>query len=357
MKKITAAVLSLVLAFSVFCGCGKKDGKNEQNNVQQERFEEAKLEEGVIATVNDEKITVDEIKFYLAQYVESIYSQNGMLESTTEDKETFWAKTDSETGEIFKDIAYYNSVDAYVGLVSMVNLAKEKGLEVTDEEFQEGLKQEGIEEAINHYIDTYGVAREAIDIYLKNNMLYEKYATEYIDKDERMNITDEKLKEKFEADYIKAQHILKLTQNQETREPLSEEEQKAAKEKIDSILEQVKAPEADFQAIMLEESEDPGSAQQPDGYVFKEGEMVTEFYETAKALKENEISDVVETSYGYHIIKRLPLNMEIDFEAAKDSIANEVKTEVFNEILTESKEKMTIKVDYDQLNAITGILY
>ena len=34
---------------------------------------------------------------------------------------------------------------------------------------------------------------------------------------------------------------------------------------------------------------------------------VTEFYEGTKALKVDEISDIVETSYGYHIIKRLPL--------------------------------------------------
>ena len=49
--------------------------------------------------------------------------------------------------------------------------------------------------------------------------------------------------------------------------------------------------------------------------------------------------------------------METDFETARDSIENEAKTQVFQDILTEAKDKMSIKADYSQLYAIEGILY
>ena len=64
----------------------------------------------------------------------------------------------------------------------------------------------------------------------------------------------------------------------------------------------------DFAALMTEYSQDPG--QPEEGYTFTKGYMVQEFEDASYALKEGEISDIVETSYGYHIIKRLPIDEE-----------------------------------------------
>ena len=55
------------------------------------------------------------------------------------------------------------------------------------------------------------------------------------------------------------------------------------------------------------------------GYYFGEGEMVEPFENATKALEENGISELVETTYGYHIIKRLPLNDEDIVSADKFS--------------------------------------
>ena len=63
-----------------------------------------------------------------------------------------------------------------------------------------------------------------------------------------------------------------------------------------------------FGELKAEYCEDTGKQAYPDGYTFTPGTMVAEFEDTVKAQKEYEISDPVKTSYGYHVIMRLPLS-------------------------------------------------
>ena len=102
---------------------------------------------------------------------------------------------------------------------------------------------------------------------------------------------------------LAASHILLLT-NDST--PGAKE---AVKRKIDAIRGQVNA--GNFVALARANSQDPGSAQLGGSLgVFPRGAMVKEFDEATAALKPGEISPVVETPYGYHIIRR-PLFSEI----------------------------------------------
>ena len=59
---------------------------------------------------------------------------------------------------------------------------------------------------------------------------------------------------------------------------------------------------------LMAEADDPGMTNFPDGYIFTDDQMVQEFEDGARALADYEISDIVESSYGYHIILRLPLD-------------------------------------------------
>ena len=63
-----------------------------------------------------------------------------------------------------------------------------------------------------------------------------------------------------------------------------------------------------FDSLMEEYSEDPGLKTNPDGYEAYKGQMMEEFETASLALKTGEISDIVETEAGYHIILRLPFD-------------------------------------------------
>jgi peptidyl-prolyl cis-trans isomerase SurA len=81
------------------------------------------------------------------------------------------------------------------------------------------------------------------------------------------------------------------------------ESQSAALEKIDEIKKRLNNGE-DFGQLAAEFSEDPASAQREGDLGFtKRGDFVQEFEEVAFGLEPDEVSDVVQTQFGFHIIK------------------------------------------------------
>lgn len=109
----------------------------------------------------------------------------------------------------------------------------------------------------------------------------------------------------------------------------------------EDLLAQLKAggnSEATFDALAEEYSEDgreaDGSLAVPGGYVFLPGEMVREFEDAAKALKPGEMSGIVQSDYGFHIILRLPLRAEdvlsLSGETVRDTWAGERMDALFD---------------------------
>jgi peptidyl-prolyl cis-trans isomerase D len=119
----------------------------------------------------------------------------------------------------------------------------------------------------------------------------------------------------------KVRHILLMTQGK------SDADKKAALTKAQGILKQLRGG-ADFADIAKKNSEDPGTAPKGGdlGYIVR-GQTVPEFEKTAFSAKINDISDIVTTEYGYHIIQvqeRQPARV-VPFEEVKDKIAEELK--------------------------------
>ena len=101
----------------------------------------------------------------------------------------------------------------------------------------------------------------------------------------------------------------------------------AAKAKAEKILAQLRKSPNEFAKLAKENSQDPGSAERGgDLDFFGKGMMVKPFEEAAYALKEGEISDVVQSDFGFHIIRLTAL------KAATTSPLSEVKANIADEI-------------------------
>uniref|UniRef100_Q02CZ7 Periplasmic chaperone PpiD n=1 Tax=Solibacter usitatus (strain Ellin6076) TaxID=234267 RepID=Q02CZ7_SOLUE len=167
-----------------------------------------------------------------------------------------------------------------------------------------------------------------------------------------LNITDADLqrvydqnKEAFRTpERVKARHILLKTQGK----PASEEA--AIKAKGESLLKQIKAG-GDFAKLAKENSEDPGSAVNGGdlGDWITHGQMVAEFDKAIFALKPGEVSDLVKTQYGYHIVQTLAkqdAGMRT-FAEVKGDLATQYKKQRVSELMQQASDRAQAALQKD----------
>jgi len=126
-----------------------------------------------------------------------------------------------------------------------------------------------------------------------------------------------------QPEQVKASHILIKV------EPKDTDDQKAkAREQVAEIQKKLKDG-GDFAALAKEYSQGPSSAKGGDLGYFKRGQMVKPFEEAAFALSTNEVSDIVETRFGYHLIKVYDKTPErtIAYEEVKPKLVQSLKQE------------------------------
>jgi len=104
---------------------------------------------------------------------------------------------------------------------------------------------------------------------------------------------------------VHVSHVLLATRNRETDEELPAEQKKLKRQQIEKILARARAGE-DFSKLVMEFSEDRSLKDTKGEYTFSRSDLfVQEFKAASFSLQTNQISDVVTTRFGYHIIKCL----------------------------------------------------
>lgn len=149
---------------------------------------------------------------------------------------------------------------------------------------------------------------------------------------EARHIYDNTVKQIGPDGLVQVSHILLRLDQKAT-----EAEQKAARVRIDSIYNALKQG-ADFAELAKKVSQDPGSAQQGGLLPFvQHGQLVKEFEDVAFSLKDGEMSGVVQSPYGYHIILRKAHKMLEPFEEHKESILKFMEQRGIRDRLAQAK--------------------
>lgn len=327
MKKILSLLLVCLLALGMMSGC-------QQNNTAADTAK--------IASVGDTVITVGEMK-----YAVGVVKSSLTVGKEGQALEDFWNTLID--GVDPEDYIRDNAIDLLVDMAVFAQVAKEHGISVTDDEINQYFDQN--KETITNITEQFGVTEDTLKEIYRKQLLYDKYGQTVLAADERFNPSEEVLKDYFAKNFYKAQHILKMTVDSATNAPLTQAEKDAARAEIDAILLAIRDG-ADFEEMMLTHTEDPGVEQSPQGYVFTEGEMVPEFYEGTIALSEGQVSDVIESSYGYHIIKRLPLDAEAEFQTNAYNVQTAYVYAMEEQLLEELKTTYEISIDDAKLKEI-----
>ena len=177
-------------------------------------------------------------------------------------------------------------------------------------------------------------------------LLEHKYADD-------LKVSDEEVKTRYDGDLktiytklamVQASHILIKT------EGLTDDEQKKeARKKAEEAMAEAKKPDADFAALATAHSDCPSKTRGGDvGFFPREGPMVEPFAAAAFALEVGEISDIVETKFGHHIIKVTAKKEAkvVTLEQATETIREQLKAQKMEGVRTQhlAKLKETAKI-------------
>ncbi|MDT8317108.1 MAG: peptidylprolyl isomerase [bacterium] len=144
-------------------------------------------------------------------------------------------------------------------------------------------------------------------------------------------------------DSVRASHILIKTEENDDEKKLAE-----ARKKIDAILVELKKG-GDFAKIAQEKSEGPSAPNGGDLGYFGKGQMVPSFEEAVYKLKVGEISDVVKTQFGFHVIKLVDIKeagttplSEVE-DSIKMFLSRQKGEEVFKEFVAKLRSSASIE--------------
>ena len=314
MSKLVQRAAALVVMVAVTMGAtvwGVSSTTIHYKNIQSDA--------PVVMTVNGEEIRADEYAGMMYNYMEyynSMYASFGLTD--------VWSN--EELAPAMAEMVQSSAQNQVVSTRVVMQHFNEAGLSLSyaqqkalEQQLQSTMDQVGGEETYNYMLGTMGFTPDLYSNMSYSSACYQALNDYYYGDNGVNKPTDEELIAQFEQTYpdaIAAEHILISLTDPETGETRTADEARALAQEV---LDRLNAGE-NFEDVMNEVSEDPGLASYPNGYIFVEGQMLQPFYEAALALKEGEVSGLVETTEGYHIIKRVPVDYEGQLDVYHDEL-------------------------------------
>jgi foldase protein PrsA len=317
INKSLLIAVAVILSFALAgCGIVRKNPEAEKN--------------AAVAEVNGYVITKEEFNRSFELYRTTYESQYGT---------DIWNK--DIDGKKFIDVVKEQVAEKLITDRLVLEDAEEEGIEVTDAEVDQEVK------AIKDYFDdekkyldflaSQNLSEEEFTAQVRQDLVIGKYRQRVV---EPVTVSEEDIKKyydenpkEFKNDTVKASHILL-----------------DARDEAEEVLAKAKAGE-DFGALAAKYSVEQGAeTTKGDLGEFGYGYMVEPFEKAAFALEEGEISDIVETQFGFHIIKVYEKTVvePIPFEEARDDIEAMLtyyqQEEKYIEEVTKLREQADIKI-------------
>jgi peptidyl-prolyl cis-trans isomerase C len=206
-------------------------------------------------------------------------------------------------GEVIRQQAVNNMINR----VLLEQAADRAQIEISEDEVKERADQVksgfGSDEVFKEQLEMSGLTetgfQQEVELALRIETLLDKQTTDLqgTDDSEIRDFYDNNVERFKKAEQVQASHIL-IPYEESDGEP----EKAAKRDKIDSLLTEIKGG-ADFAELAREHSSCPSKTRGGDLGSFGRGQMVKEFEDVAFGMDVGQVSGMVETQFGYHIIK------------------------------------------------------
>ncbi len=234
-------------------------------------------------------------------------------------------------------------VDQLAKKVLLKQFIEEQNIEVSDKEIQGEVEKikfflkantNDSEKSLEEILEAQGSNIAVLEDEVRRTLALSKYLDKEVSDDEKRNYFDVN-KSSFNGERVKASHVLIDTRNMKT-----EAELEAAKQKIENIKKKIDNG-ADFAEVAKKYSNCPSAEKGGDiGFFGRRGSIVEPFARVAFSMEIGEISEPVETQFGYHIIKvtEKEKGKDVSYEDVRemvDFVYMQIKTENLLESLME----------------------
>lgn len=368
LKRILAGGLTAALAFSLLTGCDAPALDSSAPDTYEAKVPTAAQEDvdsyltdgtiscaDTVMTINGTDVPASAYFYWLsyyASYLEYYYQSSGGEDFSLSDQ------YDEDT--TYADYVQEQTENTLISSVVATQKAQEEKVELS-EDAQTSL--DNMEEnADPNTLLYYATDLDGLKFTFTNYSYSDALQTALFEKGGKYYANKETLQDYYDDNVFGAKHILIQTSG------MSDEEKAEAKKTIQGYLDKILASDdqaSTFDQYMNEHSEDSGLAQYPDGYTFMSGDMVSEFEDAVAALKVGEITpEMVESSYGYHIIMRIePDPEEIDDETLKERYQEDTYSGLLDEwtqsaeiSTSDALEKLDTNAFYDKLSSLQDII-
>ena len=253
-----------------------------------------------------------------------------------------------------RDEVLRGTLDRLITYTVLTQEAKARNVTVTDAEIDARLaqmkQQFPTEDAFTKALADRNMTVDRLRTDTKNDMVISKMMEAEVSttpgaSDAEAKDFYEKNPDKFkQSEQVRASHI--LIKVDETADAATK---KKAHDKAEAVLKRARTGE-DFAKLAKENSADGSAAQGGDLNYFGRGQMVPAFDQAAFSLKTGQISDIVTTQFGYHIIKvtdhKDPQTVPLDqvAERVKQFLSQQKKQQKADEFIASLKQKSKIEV-------------